>query len=102
LAAVYHLLGRKGHPSWYDLYGACEVLEAIGGKQRLSKRTGVAPQRIKLLKDNSNDPELTGEAARHAVRQKGFGPSEPITLGEGRAIMDELIQGYVRWRSEGP
>lgn len=96
LAAVYRLLGLKD-PSWGDLYKAVELLgDAVGGEQRLTKRTGVARERIKLLKGNSNDPELTGDDARHAVPTKESRVSEQITLAEGLAILDELIQGYVR------
>jgi hypothetical protein len=70
LAAVYRLLGLKD-PSWGDLYKALELLgDAVGGEQRLTKRTGVAHERIKLLKGNSNDPELTGDDARHAVPRR--------------------------------
>jgi hypothetical protein len=54
LAAVYRVLGLKD-PSWDDLYKAYELLrKAVGGEQQLPKRTGVARDRIKLLKDNSN------------------------------------------------
>jgi hypothetical protein len=96
LAAVYRLLGLKD-PSWGDLYKALELLgDAVGGEQRLTKRTGVAHERIKLLKGNSNDPELTGDDARHAVPTKESRVNEQITLAEGLAILDELIQGYVR------
>ena len=41
----------------------------MGGEKKLPKRTGVARERIHLLKDNSNNPELTGDA-RHAVPTK--------------------------------
>jgi hypothetical protein len=96
LAAVYHLLGLK-EPSWGDLYKALELLgKAVGGEQRLTKRTGVARERIKVLKGNSNDPELTGDDARHAVPMKESRVNKQITLAEGLAILDELIQGYVR------
>lgn len=70
--------------------------DAVGGEQRLTKRAGVAHERIKLLKGNSNDPELTGDDARHAVPTKESRVNEQITLAEGLAILDELIQGYVR------
>jgi hypothetical protein len=96
LAAVYRMLGLKD-PSWGDLYKAVELLgKAVGGEQRLTKRTGVAQERIKLLKGNSNDPELTGDDARHAVPTKESRVNVQITLAEGLAILDELIQGYVR------
>ena len=96
LAAVYRLLGLKD-PSWGDLYKALELLgDAVGGEQRLTKRAGVAHERIKLLKGNSNDPELTGDDARHAVPTNESRVNEQITLADGLAILDELIQGYVR------
>jgi hypothetical protein len=39
---------------------------------------------------------LTGDDARHAVPTKDSRGCEQITLAEGLAILDELIQGYVR------
>jgi len=96
LAPVYRVLGLKD-PSWDDLYKAWELLgKAVGGQHRLPNRTGVAPDRIKLLTGNSNDPELAGDDARHAVLTKESRVNEQITLAEGLAIIDELIQGYVR------
>ena len=68
----------------------------MGGEKKLPKRTGVARERIQLLKDNSNNPELTGDDARHAVPTKNSRGSEQITLAEGRAIIDQLIQGYAQ------
>jgi len=96
LADVYRLLGRKD-PAWDELYKAYELLsKAVGGEQKLPKRTGVARDRIQLLKDNSNNPELTGDDARHAVSTKDSRGSEQITLAEGLAIIDELIQRYAQ------
>jgi hypothetical protein len=94
LAEVYHVLGRAT-PNWGDLYKAYELLgKAVGGYQRLEKRTGVTRDRIRLLTTNSNDPEASGDDARHAVRS---GPQAPkqITIAEGLAIVDDMIQGYV-------
>jgi hypothetical protein len=96
MAGVYRLLGRKD-PAWEELYKAYELLsKAVGGEQKLPKRTGVARERIQLLKDNSNNPELTGDDARHAVPTKDSRGSEQITLAEGLAIIDELIQRYAQ------
>jgi len=39
---------------------------------------------------------LTGDDARHAVATKDSHGSEPITLAEGLAIIDELIQRYAQ------
>jgi hypothetical protein len=96
LADVYRLLGRND-PAWDELYKAYELLsKAVGGEQKLPQRTGVTRERIQLLKDNSNNPELSGDDARHAVPTKGSRGSEQITLAEGRAIIDELIQRYAQ------
>jgi hypothetical protein len=58
LADVYWLLGRKDL-AYDELYKAHGLLsKAVGGEQKLPKRTGVARERIQLLKDNSNSPEF--------------------------------------------
>jgi hypothetical protein len=50
LADACRLLGRKD-PAWDELYKVYELLsKAVGGEQKLPKRTGVARERIQLLK----------------------------------------------------
>ena len=67
LADVYRLLGRKD-PAWDELYKVYELLsKAVGGEQKLPKRTGVARERIQLLKDNSNNPRV--DRRRRAPRR---------------------------------
>jgi hypothetical protein len=96
VAEAYRILGLEPSPSWIEFYKVYEVLcEACGGSDAgLSRQTGVSERRIKKLKMTSNHQLLSGDEARHAAMKGTPSPKGGITKDEGRAIVNDLIQGF--------
>lgn len=96
LDEVYTILGSTPTPKWPEFYKVYELLrEASGGSDYdLSKRTGVSQARLEKLTTSSNHPRLSGSDARHAVMKGEPSEKKKLSLDEGRAVVDELIQGF--------
>jgi hypothetical protein len=54
----------------------------------------VSERRIKKLKMTSSHQLLSGDEARHAAMKGATSPKGGITKDEGRAIVNDLIQGF--------
>ena len=96
VAEAYRILGLQPSPSWAEFYKVYEVLrEACGGSDsNLSKRTRVSQRRIEQLTATSNHQLLSGDEARHAAMKGKPSPRHKITKDEGRAIVNDLIEGF--------
>jgi hypothetical protein len=97
-AEAYRMLGLKPLPSWIEFYKVYEVLrDACGGSDRdLSACTGVSQRRIGKLTATCNHQLLSGDEARHAAMKGLPSAKRKITKDEGRAIVNELIEGFIR------
>ncbi|GAA3612932.1 hypothetical protein [Microlunatus ginsengisoli] len=97
VAEAHRILGLTASPSWHEFYKVYEILQVAcgGGDYELSRCTGVSQRRIEKLTATCNHQVLSGDEARHAAMKGTPSTSRRITKDEGRAIINELIEGYV-------
>ncbi|MET3807903.1 uncharacterized protein YerC [Nakamurella sp. UYEF19] len=98
LVEVYRVLGSVAKPKWAEFYKVYELLrQAAGGSDRdLSQRTGVSQAQIGRFTASANHQEISGDDARHATMRGTPGANTGLTVEEGSAVIDQLIQGLAR------
>jgi len=78
------------HPDWFALFKVKEVVEAdAGGLDAFATKN-----EISAFSASANNPDVSGEAARHA-RHKGSAPRHSMTIGEGRTLIRRVVQGWL-------
>lgn len=84
----------SGPADWVRLYKVFEVLrEDAGGETQFCRRTGVTRAEIKAFTASANRPDVSGDDARHG-HLPGGPPRRTMTLAEGRALVQRLIQDW--------
>jgi len=93
LAEALRILG-SGPADWVRLYKVFEVLrEDAGDETQLCKRTGVTRAEMKAFTASANRPDVSGDDARHG-HLPGGPPRRTMTLAEGRALVQRLVQHW--------
>jgi len=78
------------HPDWFALFKVKEVVEAdAGGLHAFATKN-----EISAFGASANNPDVSGEAARHA-RHKGSAPRHSMTIDEGRTFIRRVVQDWL-------
>jgi hypothetical protein len=100
VARALTLYGGLDH-NWKNLYMVFEVVEEdTGGEQELIK-TGWTSRDIKTFKRTANSFRAIGREARHA-KSKYKPPSLPMSLKEAQELIREILQKWLKSKSEPP
>ena len=93
LAKAIEWMGRPTETNWHDLWKAFEVLRhAAGGNRPFAARFGLNQADLLSFRSSANDPETSGDHARHAVQTGPKGA--PMSLDEGRAFVGRIIAAW--------
>jgi hypothetical protein len=89
---ILRLLGN-GHLGWVELYRLLEALEDAAGHSATAQWSSAKD--IRRFKHTANSVAAAGDEARHG-KERTDPPKEPMSLGEARALVIDLVK---RWLS---
>jgi hypothetical protein len=85
---------------WATLYKVLEIIQNdVGGDKAIAELGWASRKRLGVFTTSANHPEASGDDARHA-RMKGT-PTDTMTLAEGRAFLQSLVQAWLQWLIAG-
>ncbi|MGO8940214.1 MAG: hypothetical protein ACLQLO_24910 [Mycobacterium sp.] len=81
---------------WLNLYKVYELVRDDETKPASIAKMGWASEnKQSAFRVSANDPEVSGDDARHAVSQGD--PKRTMTLAEGQAFIIDLLEKWLKW-----
>ncbi|WP_457135480.1 hypothetical protein [Mycobacteroides abscessus] len=97
------LRALAGEQDWYDLWKVYETIRdsvGNGSKKRgtdalVKKRQWITKAEEGAFRESANNPDISGEAARHAIPTSPTPPAQTMTLAEGQAFISGLVHKWL-------
>lgn len=81
---------------WFDLWKVWEIVrDNVGGFNAVVAQNWVLQADLAAFKPSSNDPALSGDAARHA-RHTGPPPAKVLSVEQGRELIRQLVAAWLK------
>ncbi|MCX5814355.1 MAG: hypothetical protein NT178_17695 [Proteobacteria bacterium] len=95
VAKALRLFGTSEH-DWVSLCRLYEVIEEdVRTVDEIARRGWATRASIKRFKHTANSPGSTGDASRHG-KESTSPPGNPMTLPEGKALIELILHGWLR------
>jgi hypothetical protein len=88
-----------GDRNWDDLWKVYETIrKAVGGTNALVNQLQWITEGDKeAFRESANNPDVSGDDARHAIPTSPTPPTRTMTIDEGRAFINDLIAKWTDW-----
>jgi hypothetical protein len=82
-------------PTWFNLYKVYELIsDDVGGSKAIAAQFGITEAQQNRFTGSANNRGASGDAARHALKQKPM--KNPMPLKDGQALMRRLLDQWIR------
>ncbi len=103
-ASVDRVLGLLARDrNWWNLWKVYETIrnavrDAVRGTAALTSRLQwVTETDVEAFRESANNPDVSGDAARHAIPTRPTSPTQTMTLPEGQAFINDLVAKWRDW-----
>lgn len=87
---------------WYDLWKVYETIRDSVGNGDKKRGSDALVNQLKWIteaeegafRESANNPDISGEAARHAIPTSPKPPTNTMTMAEGQAFVNGLVQKW--------